>query len=64
MTDSSVKPYGASDSKVLAALPSECKNLGSKGKLFEYRIQGSLTDRVVWACHKKDGNTAGSSDFW
>ncbi|KAK8042865.1 hypothetical protein PG994_013348 [Apiospora phragmitis] len=41
------------NASILDKLPSECKNIATKdGHLFEYRLQGSQTDRVIWKWSK------------
>lgn len=46
---------------ILDKLPSDCKNIAKKdGHLFEYRLKGSNTDRVIWKWTK----ASASQSYW
>ncbi|KAK8128654.1 hypothetical protein PG984_009762 [Apiospora sp. TS-2023a] len=46
---------------ILDKLPSDCKNIAKKdGHLFEYRLKGSNTDRVIWKWTK----ATASQSYW
>ncbi|KAK7955983.1 uncharacterized protein PG986_005205 [Apiospora aurea] len=47
------------NAQILADLPSDCKNIATKdGNLFEYKLKGSDTDRVIWKWTKASASQA------
>ncbi|CAG8983667.1 hypothetical protein HYALB_00004099 [Hymenoscyphus albidus] len=56
-----VKNYGNNAVAVLPAMPTSCK---TASKLYEYRLKGSNTDRVIWGWSKPAKAGGNGSSFF